>query len=553
MQHCQGKVIKDADFSRRFSETFQEDIVREITNRADGVFLWAFLVIRIILFEVKNHGTETDIKRKLHEIPDGIEKLYESLLGSLSPGDRRLANHILCIVLTNPFRDFTSVFCLKWLDDRRLFDRALLRNNNFTEVELEEQNKYVKSHLNRWTRGLLEEHVPMIPFTTPDCSLLATKVVFFHSTVREYFLQPERFNELIVDIDESNLPLLHTRLRLAELNSILQAYDVTSIHRRKLRTELYFYTGLGIIGNGRNSFKIPWQLIEQLFYTIPSSLECGSFGDCLERFPFYPLDVKPIHLQEDGYLPYFAASMGQINIYDLTETAKCSPNGSLDYKFRSRSILLSACLSGLLFDTFGMIEKAATENIVESLLRKGFSAHTKLEVYTSIHPKQYATVWIILISALSSIINIIEEEEEEEWNILSARAADLIKILGVLLHNEEQEEVLFLGYDIDVDRSYEYFITLEDIILLRNFDTKPQILEDLRDWPKYGTENQSDEMAPTWVWNWRGRSRFPVSSTLKKLNRSSKKVASVHFMAVVSRTVIFENSSGSSLPKFQVW
>ncbi|KAL8995955.1 MAG: hypothetical protein Q9169_004428 [Polycauliona sp. 2 TL-2023] len=56
-----------------------EAIKREILDRASGVFLWVALVVQILNKEF-DHGRVHALRKRLKEIPDGLDKLFEDIL-----------------------------------------------------------------------------------------------------------------------------------------------------------------------------------------------------------------------------------------------------------------------------------------------------------------------------------------------------------------------------------------------------------------------------------------------------------------------------------------
>ncbi|KAI4134909.1 MAG: hypothetical protein LQ341_005947, partial [Variospora aurantia] len=70
-----------------------EAIKEEILNRASGVFLWVVLVVHILNKEY-DHGRVHALRRRLREIPDGLDKLFEDIL---TRDNARSEELILCL------------------------------------------------------------------------------------------------------------------------------------------------------------------------------------------------------------------------------------------------------------------------------------------------------------------------------------------------------------------------------------------------------------------------------------------------------------------------
>ena len=68
-------------------------IKSEIRNRASGIFLWVVLVVQMLKKEF-DRGRIHALRRRLDEIPDGLEKLFEDILRR---DDENMSETILCL------------------------------------------------------------------------------------------------------------------------------------------------------------------------------------------------------------------------------------------------------------------------------------------------------------------------------------------------------------------------------------------------------------------------------------------------------------------------
>jgi hypothetical protein len=89
---------KDPHF-HRVKDSY-EDLVIEIVNASEGVFLWARLVVRSLLKSIGYQGSEKDLKRKLHMMPKGLDELFNRILSSIDPDDQLLSDQLF--LLTTP-------------------------------------------------------------------------------------------------------------------------------------------------------------------------------------------------------------------------------------------------------------------------------------------------------------------------------------------------------------------------------------------------------------------------------------------------------------------
>lgn len=89
---------------RRWKELMEEEGVQaiqlldDIVNKADGVFLWVILVIASLLEGLRNYDRVSDLRRRLEVLPSDLENLYSHMLNKLQPLYRRQGSQLLQIV-----------------------------------------------------------------------------------------------------------------------------------------------------------------------------------------------------------------------------------------------------------------------------------------------------------------------------------------------------------------------------------------------------------------------------------------------------------------------
>jgi hypothetical protein len=69
-------------------------LLDEINKKAQGVFLWVFLVVRSLLEELTNGDTFSFLEERLRQIPTDLKHFFKYMLDSLDPVyNRHLAPH----------------------------------------------------------------------------------------------------------------------------------------------------------------------------------------------------------------------------------------------------------------------------------------------------------------------------------------------------------------------------------------------------------------------------------------------------------------------------
>jgi ankyrin repeat protein len=172
------------------------DISDEILRKADGVFLWVVLVVKILNKEFKN-GRIFAVRRRLQETPDGLSQLFRDLL-------RRDSEYMDDLRLS-----------VQWI----LFSRRPLR--------LEEFYYALVSGLDPTPENLMKRH-PESP-TVDDMNhfvLSSSKglaevskasenrtVLFIHESVRDYLLKDNGFRELWPELEGDFQSKSHEKLK----------------------------------------------------------------------------------------------------------------------------------------------------------------------------------------------------------------------------------------------------------------------------------------------------------------------------------------------------
>jgi ankyrin repeat protein len=167
-----------------------EEIKEEILTRASGIFLWVALVVQIMNKEY-DHGRIHALRRRLREIPDGLDKLFEDILTR----DRENTKEL--------------ILCLQWiLYAKRPLRReelyyAILSGTDHETLSVPHSDGITVQDMDRFilscSKGLAE--------TT---RLKAQTVQFIHESVRDFLLGKTGVNKLELELGPSQS---HERLK----------------------------------------------------------------------------------------------------------------------------------------------------------------------------------------------------------------------------------------------------------------------------------------------------------------------------------------------------
>lgn len=171
-------------------------LMKEIEEKADGVFLWVRLVVKSLLDGIRNRDAMPDLLRRLRQTPRELEPLYQHLLSLIDPIYTEWASTAFELVRVardlevNPFGKFIKargVQPLTLLAFHLAMNRDINTSNveHITESSLSAGCQDTAVHISARCCGLLEMFQPRYEtFGVPEQQSL---VRFFHLTVREFF------------------------------------------------------------------------------------------------------------------------------------------------------------------------------------------------------------------------------------------------------------------------------------------------------------------------------------------------------------------------------
>jgi len=528
-RHCQQTFLNaQKEVPKIFSQLPRDYFTREIALRAEGVFLWAVLVVRILISEAKRGGSRIDLERKLKEIPDDMDELYNKMLNSLRPSNRQFSNRLLLVVLTNPFRQNVRALCLKRLVSKDLWQSRI--PDNYTLGEAISEIKYIRQNLDVLTQGLVEvDEPPGLP-----ADLLWTRVKLFHRTARDYLLN-SRLSQLQSGFADFASESIHVTLRLKELAVFERTdrrvlFDSAGVDGYEM-LETTTNADLGILENQIGGFQLTKPSVRELARIFPTFCSVPVFRGLVIEAPFRNNMVTKTRRTSYNHL---AASLALD--YDEVTQGFSRERSESD----SGSLLLSACLSGIYFGGLPLVGRVPSLDLITTLIKNGFTANAVLRTSHPPGPLDLShdwgdegdegepiSVWLVLLSGLSAL----DRFENRDPN----KIAQLVDVLGELLHNERQEEVLFLGSNT-FDESFKWFITLEDLIRVSGVK-QARALDELRCWPKYEGGGPNSENAPTWIWDWnKSTTGYEIAANLAKLTTGDFQGRhDLFILAVVSR------------------
>ena len=138
-----------------------QQLMKEIVDRSDGVFLWATLVLKSLLDELENRASLPKLQQKLNSMPTELEKFLGVILESIDEPDRKEAycTFAICVMVSKfrrhpPLSLFRFSFLADILEDTEFAVKQPIRD--MTEKEINDRLADATVRLSRCCKGLLE-------------------------------------------------------------------------------------------------------------------------------------------------------------------------------------------------------------------------------------------------------------------------------------------------------------------------------------------------------------------------------------------------------------
>jgi hypothetical protein len=168
-------------------------LVEDITENAQGIFLWAVMVVRTLINQVLDQdGSETALRQRLQECikRDSLDSLFELILQRVekAPYVQMRSNMVLYLAANNPFESPLNALMFSWIDELEWFQGSLDANampdvceEDYSGEVISPRVQRAISLLHQLTQGLLE-----VVNTHDPAPYFRHRVDFYHRSVRDY-------------------------------------------------------------------------------------------------------------------------------------------------------------------------------------------------------------------------------------------------------------------------------------------------------------------------------------------------------------------------------
>ncbi|KAI0111200.1 hypothetical protein GGR51DRAFT_509331 [Nemania sp. FL0031] len=204
-----------------------DELISEITKRANGVFLWVFLVVRSILRGLGNEDAISDLQRRLRELPSDLQEYFDRMLSSI---EEVYIKRVARLFLTMSYAQTTfPVITFYFMDfgDESFSSKPLPFLRTWPDVDASEAEA-----LSTKKRQLIAQCRDLI-YISPDPGapvLFAERVGFLHRTVVD-FLHTANIEEKLLRLagDDFNPTRILLGANLGQARSLMHLHRLTYI------------------------------------------------------------------------------------------------------------------------------------------------------------------------------------------------------------------------------------------------------------------------------------------------------------------------------------
>lgn len=206
------------------------ELILEITTRAQGVFLWTFLVVQSLLRGLRNEDDISDLRHRLQLLPTDLSEYFDRMLASIEDVyQKRVSRLFLTLSLARTALPVLTFFYLNF-EDGPIAEEPLSFLHDWPDVDMDEVEILITKK-----RQLVAQCKDLIHISPePDAPVLfAEKVGFLHRTVVDYIQTDEvsrKLGNLAGQGFEPRMVLLQANL--GQLRSLLHLHRLTYIRTR---------------------------------------------------------------------------------------------------------------------------------------------------------------------------------------------------------------------------------------------------------------------------------------------------------------------------------
>ncbi|KAH7113285.1 hypothetical protein B0J11DRAFT_497589, partial [Dendryphion nanum] len=197
-------------------DTKLDELVDRIVHRAQGVFLWIYLVVMSLCDGLTNGDNIELLQARLDEIPTDLEMYFRHILQSVETVYQRKMAETFQIMLQAP--EPLTLMALSFLEQNKPYFALNLTIQEIDQYDIFIRHREMRRRIRGRYKGLLD-----ITTSPSETDFFASKVDFFHRTVHDFM----RLNNIQKYLKKHLRPEFNTHLTLCELQlSIIKRMPV---------------------------------------------------------------------------------------------------------------------------------------------------------------------------------------------------------------------------------------------------------------------------------------------------------------------------------------
>lgn len=191
-------LTEDINFKEReSSDPLLQNIAEDVSARAQGVFLWVYLVVHALKKALIDGARLHEMQELLDNLPSDLEQYFQQMIESIEPQYRQESVRIFkfATVARQPLPVIAYEFVEKEIHNPDYALEAPI--NPYTEAELKSASEMMRKRLNARCKDLLEVVVDRKELQERGDSLWCYTVHFLHRTVLEFFRKTDNAFETL--------------------------------------------------------------------------------------------------------------------------------------------------------------------------------------------------------------------------------------------------------------------------------------------------------------------------------------------------------------------
>jgi hypothetical protein len=387
------------------------NLASQITDKSEGVFLWAVFAVRIIMTSLGYDDDPQSLITKLDLLPEELDQLYQRLLASVDKHDRAQCYKMLYLTLQDPYKPLAlSAVSYSWIND--IDDPAFppLNPHAYDENECSRREKHVERQLDKTTKGLLEVVETEFEYSLASPFLKYRRVQFLHRTVREFLTEKPDKDDFKMHFPYSPPGEVYGKLRIAEI--VYKCPSSLSNSTDQITTTVY--ESMLSLSQSRND-KL-WALSSSLVAQFRLACEKMLVGMTTQGF----MSINQLQSSSRGSFMHLAICSGQHD-YVMHELKRTVHFSELD-----QDVNLSLIISALSFGRIGLALELLTNDVP---IDRKFSLHHAFKPQNGeMNPGRIVPIWFLAIYV--GLLPLCERRSREYlqqalqfWKILKDRVA----------------------------------------------------------------------------------------------------------------------------------